>query len=133
MNYFKTLGLVFGLLALLKPVYMHLIPWDENKFLETFYAEKRPPWILPIIIVGLLLVGLTWYQHMTLNVPNSIYLTVLFSLTAVKGFVLMLDYQRFHQWVTKMLRKDKGREIVMVDIGAGVFGLLIVTLTIMFY
>jgi hypothetical protein len=43
MNYFKVLGIVFGLAALLKPFYMHLLPWDENQFIEKFYSEKRPP------------------------------------------------------------------------------------------
>jgi hypothetical protein len=52
MNYFKALGIIFGLAAMLKPFYMHLLPWDENTFIENFYREKRPAWIVPIALAG---------------------------------------------------------------------------------
>ena len=38
MHYFAVLGIIFGLAALLKPVYMHWLPWDENSFIEKFYS-----------------------------------------------------------------------------------------------
>ncbi len=133
MNYFKALGIIFGLAALLKPVYMHLLPWDENTFIEKFYTEKRPPWIIPIALLGLALISLTWYLHFTLDVPYSIYMTVLFSITALKALTLVFDYSLFQKMVARMLRKDKGRDIVMIDIGAGLFGLIVLIVTFMFY
>ncbi|EEG76842.1 hypothetical protein [Dethiobacter alkaliphilus] len=133
MNYFSVLGWIFGLATGLKPVYMHLLPWDENKFLAKTYSAKRPTWIVPVAVAGLLLVAFTWYQHFTAGVDNSIILTVLFSLTAVKGIVLLFDYNRFQQAVAKMLSKDKGRHIVLIDIGTGIFGLSIILLTVFLY
>ena len=133
MNYFKALGIIFGLLALLKPVYMHLLPWDENAFIEKFYSEKRPPWIVPVALLGLALIGLTWYLHFTLDVPNSIYITIIFSLTAVKALTLLFDYGRFQKMVARMLRKDKGRDIVLIDIGASIIGLIILVVTFLVY
>lgn len=133
MNYFKVLGIIFGLAAMLKPFYMHLLPWDENTFIEKFYSEKRPAWIVPIALVGLFLIGLTWYLHFTLNIANSLIITVLFSLTALKAVALIFDYQRFQQAVAQMLKKDKGRQIVLIDIGAGIFGAAVVILTLYLY
>lgn len=133
MNYFKVLGIIFGLLALLKPVYMHVIPWDENKFIEKAYAENRPSWILPVAVVGLMLVAFTWYKHFALDVPYSIVLTIIFSITAIKALALIFNYKRFYEWVTSMLNKDKGRDIVLVDIGAGLFGLVVVLLAVFIY
>jgi len=133
MNYFTVLGFVFGLAALLKPVYMHLLPWDENRFLEKFYSEKRPPWIIFIALLGLGLIALTWYLHFTLEVPNSIYITILFSLTALKAFTFLFDYQRFQKTVAAMLRKDRGRSIVKLDIGVSFFGLIILVATFLLY
>jgi len=133
MNYFKVLGIIFGLAAFLKPFYMHLLPWDENSFIEKFYSEKRPPYIVVIALLGLALVVLTWYLHFTLDIANSIYLTVLFSLTAVKALVLLLDYQKFQKTVAAMLRKDRGRGVILVDIGASVFGLIILVATFLLY
>ena len=59
MNYFKILGVTFGLIAFLKPFYMHLLPWDENRFIAKAYTEKRPGWIIPVALIGLALVGST--------------------------------------------------------------------------
>lgn len=133
MNYFKVLGLVVGLAALLKPVYMHIIPWDENKFLAKTYAGQRPPWVLAVVVCGLLLVAFTWYMHFTADIPYSIVITLLFSLSAVKGLVLLLDYERFQQWVAGMLQRNRGRDIVKIDIAVGVFGAVIVILSLVLY
>lgn len=133
MNYFKVLGIIFGLAALLKPFYMHLLPWDENSFIERFYSEKRPPYIVFIALLGLTLIALTWYLHFALDVANSIYMTVLFSLTAIKALVLLLDYQKFQKTVAAMLNKDRGRGVILVDIGASVIGLIILVVTFLLY
>lgn len=133
MNYFKALGIIFGLAAFLKPFYMHLLPWDEKSFLERFYAEKRPPWILVIALLGLGLIALTWFMHFTLHIANSIYLTVLFSLTALKALLLLLDYQRFQRTVAALLSKDRGRGVILIDIGVSIIGLIILVLTFIFY
>ncbi len=133
MNYFKLLGIIFGLAAFLKPFYMHLLPWDENSFIEKFYSEKRPPYIVVIALVGLALIALTWYLHFALDIANSIYITILFSLTAVKALILLLDYQKFQKAVAAMLSKDRGRGVVMVDIGASAIGLIILIVTFILY
>ncbi len=133
MNYFKVLGLVFGMAAFLKPVYMHLLPWDENKFIAKAYSSKRPAWIIPVAVIGLLLVALTWYMHLTAGIPYSLILTILFSLTALKAITLLFDYQTFHKWVAGMLAKDKGRKIVLIDIAASIFGLALILLAVFVY
>jgi len=133
MNYFKVLGLIFGLAAFLKPLYMHILPWDENKFIAKAYGEKRPAWIVPVAVAGLGLVALTWYMHFTAGVPNSIVLTIIFSLTAIKAIALIFDYKTFHKWVARMLSKDKGRDIVIIDIAASIIGLIIIVLTFILY
>lgn len=133
MNYFKVLGIIFGLAALLKPVYMHLIPWDENKFLRKAYAEKRPRWILIVSLIGIVLISFTWYKHFTEDVPHSIVITVLFSLLAIKTFTLLFNYKTFQKWVTGMLNKKKGKDIIIIDILTSLFGLLVIVLTLIFY
>jgi hypothetical protein len=133
MNYFKVLGIVFGLAAMLKPFYMHLIPWDENKYIAKAYTEKRPNWVVPVAIVGLFLVGLTWYKELTTEVPYSLIITIIFSLTAIKAILFIFDYQKFQQWVAGMLAKDNGKKIVLVDILAGIFGLIVFVVSIIIF
>lgn len=133
MNYFKILGIVFGTVAMLKPFYMHILPWDENKFIAKAYSRKRPFWVLSVGVAGLLLVLLTWYLHFTENIPYSLILTLLFSLTAIKALLFIFDYRKFQNRVEKMLKKDNGRDIVLVDIMAGIFGMVVIILSLIFY
>ncbi|MCB2194467.1 MAG: hypothetical protein KQH79_01335 [Bacteroidetes bacterium] len=133
MSYFKILGIVFGLAAMLKPFYMHLIPWDENKFIAKAYSKKRPKWITPIAIVGLLLVGITWYKELTTDIPYSLVITIIFSLTAIKAIFFIFDYEKFQKWVAGMLTKGGGKKIVLVDILAGVLGLIVLIASIIIY
>jgi len=133
MNYFQGLGLAFGLAAMLKPFYMHVLPWDEQAFLAKAYAQRRPAWVAPVAVLGFALVALTWYVHLTTDVPYSLVITILFSLTAIKGLALLLDYERFQRWVAGMLAKDRGRQVVMIDVAVGVFGLGVVLLAVFVY
>lgn len=133
MNYFKILGIVFGLAAMLKPFYMHLIPWDENKFIAKTYTEKRPKWIVPVAIAGLLLVAFTWYKELTTDIAYSLVITIIFSLTAVKALLFIFDYQKFQKWVAGMLAEREGRKIVCVDILAGILGAIIVVASFLIF
>lgn len=133
MNYFKVLGIVFGLMALLKPFYMHLIPWDENKFIAKAYTKKRPKWILPVAIVGLVLVTFTWYKVLTTQIEYSYIISILFSLTAVKALFFILDYEKFQKWVAGMLSHNEGKKIVLINIFVGIFGLAVIILSILIY
>ena len=133
MNYFKILGIVFGLAAMLKPFYMHLIPWDENKYIAKAYTKERPKWVVPVAIVGLVLVGITWYKEVTTDIPYSLIITIIFSLTAIKAIFFIFDYEKFHQWVAGMLAKDDGKKIVLVDILAGVLGLIVFVASMIIY
>ena len=133
MNYFKVLGIIFGLLAMLKPFYMHLIPWDENKYIAKAYAQKRPKWIVPVAILGLLLVAFTWYKELTTNIPYSLVITILFSLTAIKALMFIFDYEKFQKWVAGMLAQKQGRKIVYIDIVVGLFGMIITVASILIY
>ena len=132
MNYFQILGIVFGLIAFLKPFYMHVLPGDENKLIAKAYTEKRPKWVIPTAIVGLFLVGFTWFKELTTDFRYSIIITILFSLTAAKAIVFIFDYSRFYRWVAGMLNKNRGRKIVILDIFVGIFGLSLIALSIIF-
>ena len=44
------------------------------------------------------------------DVHYSIVITILFSLTAIKGVILLFDYQKFQSWVATNAAKRKGTE-----------------------
>ena len=133
MNYFKVLGIIFGLVAALKPFYIHLLPYDENKLLEKAYSSQRPKWVVPTGILGLLLVVFTWYKELTMDIQYSMILTIIFSLTAIKAFFFIFDYQKFQKWVAGMLAKNKGKKIVVLDIFVGILGLVVIITSWLLY
>ena len=133
MSYFKILGIAFGLAAMMKPVYMHLIPWDENKFIAKAYSKKRPKWVVPVAIAGLLLVAFTWYKELTTDVAYSMVITIIFSLTAIKALLFIFDYEKFQKWVAGMLAEKEGKKIVLIDIVAGIFGLIVIVASLLIY
>jgi len=133
MNYFKALGILFGLAAMLKSVYMHVLPWDENKFLAKTYTEKRPLWIIPVAVLGLLLVAITWYIELTTEVNYSMVITIIFSLTTIKALLFLFDYQKFHNWLQQKLKEDSGKKIVIIDIWAGALGVIVVVTSIVIF
>jgi len=133
MNYFEILGISFGFLAFLKPFYMHILPWNEMKGIEKAYAEKRPTWVIPTAIAGILLVAFTWYKEVTTTIPYSILITLLFSLTLVKAVYFLFDYKKFQQWVSGMLKRERGKQIILVDIGASAFGLILIVVSVLVF
>lgn len=129
-NYFQILGIIFGIAAMLKPFYMHLIPWDENKFIKKAYKKKRPKWIIPVAILGIILVLFTWYMELTTKIEFSIIITLLFSLTMVKALMLLFDYEKFQKWVSGMVNHKEGKKIVIVDVFVGLFGLILLLISL---
>ncbi len=54
----------------------------------------------------------------------------IFSATGVKAIVFIVDYQKFQKWVSGMLSQDKGKKVVIIDIFAGIFGLILIVLSV---
>jgi len=42
-------------------------------------------------------------------------------------------YEKFQKWVAGMLSKNKGKQVVMVDILAGIFGLIVIVTSLLIY
>lgn len=130
MNYFKVIGLILGLIAMLKPVYMHLIPWDEMIFIKNAYKKDRPKCMIWIALVGLFLVMFTWYKELTTDISYSIYITILVTLSALKAILLLFDYKSFQKWISEMLEHGENRKIIAIDVLVGVIGAVIVIVSL---
>lgn len=132
MNYFKILGLLYGIIALLKPFYMHILPWDEFKGLKKTYAKKRPVWIIWVSIFGVLLTAFTWYMELTTDYKHSTIISVIMSITLIKAINLLFNYQKFHLWIKKTANPKKSNKLVLIDIVVGIIGLIIIILSLEF-
>ena len=108
MNYFEGLSYVLGALMILTRPAMYFFPKHWNQFeLNTAYTEKQPRWVWVVAAIGLLLVGFTWYQHITTDVPYSLIITIFVSLTIIKTSQVLFNYQQFRKFVIHVLTVDR--------------------------
>ena len=125
MNYFQVLSCVFGAILILTRPLIQFFPKRWNEFeLNTAYTEEQPKWIWYVGGVGLLLVLFTWYQHFSLDVPNSLAITLVLSLTLLKTSQVLFNYEQFRQFVVRVLTEDR-IVLVKINIAATIFGLAV--------
>jgi hypothetical protein len=133
MNYFQALSLTFGALLILTRPAMHFFPQHWNDFeLGTAYTEKQPRWVWVVAAVGLLLVGFTWYKHLTADVPNSLVITLILSLTLIKTSQVLFNYQQFRRFVVRVLVEDR-QMLARINVAVLVFGCAVFSLGIFLY
>jgi hypothetical protein len=98
--------------------------------LQILIRKSGLPGLYRVALIGLALVGFTWYMEIVTDIRYSLVITIMFSLTAIKAIVFIVDYRKFYNWVAGILKKDEGKKIVLVDVAAGVFGLVMIAFSI---
>jgi hypothetical protein len=133
MNYFQGLSIIFGAVLVLTRPAIQFFPRQWNKFeLEQAYTEKQPLWVWVVGFIGLCLVALTWYMHFTAEIPHSIYVTVLFSLTLVKMSQVLFNYKQFRTFVVRVLEKDR-KTLALINAAALVLGAALLLMGFLLY
>lgn len=108
LNYFEFLCFFWAGIGLGSRLLMGLFgsKWKDWEINQT-YAAKRPGWIYGIVIIGILLVGFTWYQVVATSIPYSWIIAALITITLVKISALLFAYDRFRQFVSNTLSNRK--------------------------
>jgi hypothetical protein len=133
MNYFQVVCFVFGALILLTRPAMHLFPKKWNDFeLNTAYTEKQPSWVWVVAGIGALLVAFTWYQHFTADVPNSLVITLILSLTLIKTSQVLFNYAMFRKFVVRVLTKDR-KILAAINVIAVILGVAVISIGVLLY
>lgn len=131
--YFKLLSLIWGIFAITVRPLIHLIPKQWNDFeLNKAYKKKQPKWVWVAGVLGFLLVSITWYVELTTAVPYSLIITILVTLTLVKIFQLLFNYDKFRQFVVKALIEDQSI-IRKINIVSTILGLILIALGLFLY
>ena len=101
--------------------------WELN----SAYTARKPLWLYGVGVVGAALIGLTWVLVLTTDVPHSWIIAVLISLTGIKLYTLLFDYDRFRGFVQTTLA-DRGR-MRALNIGVLVLSGVLVAMGIWLY
>jgi hypothetical protein len=107
-DYFRFVS--FFLVILLGPavVWLFAAPGSYRRLAERVLTEKRPGWFIVTWILMLAWVIYTWYRF--LQVPNgtTLVLTVILSLTLIKGYYAVFRYETFRSFSLKFVGLGEG-------------------------
>ncbi|SES14969.1 hypothetical protein SAMN05518684_10938 [Salipaludibacillus aurantiacus] len=133
MNYFQAGSIVFGIILITVRLTMHVIPEKWNQFeLNRVYTEKRPQWVWLGGFISMIITGVTWYKQVTTEVSFSIAFTLIISLTLVKVWQVIFNYNQFRAFAIKALTEDR-TIIIKINIFTTVLGVLLIVLGVWVY
>lgn len=89
--------------------------WNEWE-MKNAYSEKKPRWIYVVAILGLILVGFTWYMVFTTSVNYSWIIALLVSLTLVKITNLIFNYEKFREFASTVLNDPKKKMQLTISV-----------------
>lgn len=133
MNYFEGLAIGFGLVMILTRPLIHLFPqrWAEFE-MNRVYTRRQPAWVWLVGVLGLGLVGFTWYWHFTRPVPYSVVVTLILSLTLIKLSQVLFNYQQFRAFAGRVLQRER-RTLNFISLVTGMLGLALIGMGIWGY
>jgi len=89
--------------------------WNEWE-MKNAYKEEKPKWIYIVSILGVLLVGYTWYMVITTSVPYSWIIATLISLTLIKISNLLFNYNKFREFASSVLNDKKKKMQLTISV-----------------
>ncbi len=133
MNYFKLFSLIWGIVMIILRSMIHMFPERWNKFeLNIAYTEKQPKWIWKVALLSVIVVGFTWYKELTTEIPYSLFLSILVTITLLKTSQVLFNYSKFRDFVKKALLEDR-KIIVKINISTTILGVILILLSIFVY
>jgi hypothetical protein len=125
-NYFKIVSMLYGGLLILRIPTMIMTSWG---WLGS--GERRPAWALPLGVVGIFLIVLTWYVHAMSPVEFSWVATLILTIANVKLVQAMLSRRRFQTFALRVASDPI--QITRLDLALGAMGILLVIFGIFVY
>ncbi|WP_280772043.1 hypothetical protein [Salipaludibacillus daqingensis] len=133
MNYFQVISILFGIVLIGGRLLIHIMPEKWARFeLDHVYKQKRPSWVWIVGMISLIIVSITWYMQLTSEVPMSMIVTIVVTLTLVKVSQVIFNYERFRQFAKKALTEDRSI-IVKINIVTTVLGVILIVLGVSIY
>ncbi len=132
LNYFSILCFVWAAIGIGSRFLMISLgkKWNEWE-LGKAYSEKKPKWIYFLGILCLAIVGFTWYQVFTLGVKYSWIIASLVTVTLVKVFNLLFNYDNFREFAKSVLNDKK--KLIQLNVGVFFISAVFILLGIFLY
>jgi hypothetical protein len=132
MNYFAGLCFFWAAIGIGSRIAMAVMGprWREWE-LNSAYTADKPRWLYAVGAVGIALLVVTWALVFTTDVPHSWIIAVLVSLTGVKLYFILFDYDSFRAFVSRTLA-DSGK-MMQLNVGVLVFSVALIAMGVWLY
>ncbi len=132
MNYFSFLCFFWALVGLVSRFFILKMgeKWS-NWELGKAYTASKPKWIYFLGVFGISIIIYTWYQVIVTEIRYSWIIAVLISLTLIKVFNLMFNYEGFREFVVNTLNNKKRWKLINIVII--VFSIILILMGIYLY
>jgi hypothetical protein len=129
LEFFQSVGTVYGLFMVLKWIPVRLILKKWNHYLPKFQKSARPFWLAFASILALQFLGFLWYMELHHPAKYSLYLTILVTVTTIKTADLVLRYDELKRHITVFL-EDERPTFSMLNTLTTLAGVLVLMLVI---
>lgn len=131
-NYFSILCFVWAFVGILSRILIIFLGDKWTKWeLDKAYSQKKPKWIYAVAILSLAIIGFTWYQVIVSGVQFSWIIAVLLSLTLIKVYTIIFNYQRFREFVKYILNDRK--KLSQLNIAVTILSIVFILMGIFLY
>lgn len=131
-SYFSYFCFIWAAVGIVTRILMVTMGEKWNKWeMEKAYASQKPTWIYIIVILGLFMIALTWYQVFNLNVQYSWIMAVIVSLTTIKLSALLFKYDQFRQFASETLNNPK--KMKKLNISVLIISIIFIALGVFVY
>ncbi len=104
--------------------------WNKWE-LEKAYSESKPKWIYFLGIFSLSIVGFTWYEVFNLEIKHSWIMAVLVTITLIKVFNLVFNYNKFREFVKSVLNDKK--KLTQLNVGVLAISIVFIIMGVFLY
>jgi hypothetical protein len=105
----------------------HWAQWE----MEKIYTEQKPPWVYPMALFAIAVVGYTWFKVFTAGIAHSWVIASLVTFTLFKVFNLLFNYTEFRNFVKDVLEDKK--KLLQLNVMISVFSILCLLMGVFLY
>ena len=100
-----------------------MLIWPEHyrNLARGMIAEKRPTWYLPVSVVWLLLIVLTWFKYYQSQTLPTLLISLVLSMSLIKPYAFTFRYAGFRSFAFNFLNcpNDVIRVFALIYIALG--------------
>ncbi len=131
-NYFQILCFFWAFVGIASRIVMIFLgkKWVRWE-LESAYGKEKPVWLYAAGAFAVIIIGYSWFMVFTTEIKYSWIITALVSLTIIKVYMLIFQYDKFRKFAVNILNDKK--KMLQLNILVILFSLVFISMGVFLY